>query len=108
MHGRLPVEGATRRDPRTQAVVVDEGRCNGCGLCVLVCPYGAIEVDALSRKASKCDLCAGAVLRQALPAGSPEVRGCQRRRLLARKARARSLAMPLTYRKLKEFPIAKG
>jgi len=33
----IEAEGVTAR--------VDEGRCSGCGLCVLVCPYNAIEVD---------------------------------------------------------------
>lgn len=39
-------------------VVVDAGRCTGCGECVIACPYGMIEQYA-SGKAYKCDLCGG-------------------------------------------------
>lgn len=39
------------------AVLLDEELCIGCGFCVMVCPYGAIRVDAGSKKAFKCDLC---------------------------------------------------
>lgn len=40
-------------------VVVDAGKCNGCGDCVTACPYGMIEQYG-SGKAFKCDLCGGA------------------------------------------------
>jgi Fe-S-cluster-containing dehydrogenase component len=39
-------------------VVVDAGKCNGCGDCVTACPYGMIEQYG-SGKAFKCDLCGG-------------------------------------------------
>ncbi len=39
-------------------MVVDAGRCDGCGQCVEACPYGMIEQDS-SGKAFKCDLCGG-------------------------------------------------
>lgn len=39
-------------------VVVESGKCNGCGDCVAACPYGMIEQYA-SGKAFKCDLCGG-------------------------------------------------
>ena len=39
-------------------VVVDAGKCTGCGECVSACPYGMIEQYA-SGKAYKCDLCGG-------------------------------------------------
>ncbi len=39
-------------------VVVDAGKCDGCGDCVEACPYGMIEQDG-SGKAFKCDLCGG-------------------------------------------------
>lgn len=40
------------------AVTVDKSKCVGCGSCVMVCPYGAIKVNA-DGAASKCQLCIG-------------------------------------------------
>ena len=51
--------GALARDPKTQAVLVDEEKCVGCGFCVNSCPYGTIYLDPISSKAIKCDLCGG-------------------------------------------------
>ncbi len=51
--------GAMARDARG-AVVVDEERCVGCWMCVMVCPYGAIQREERTHKISwKCDLCPG-------------------------------------------------
>lgn len=50
---------ALSRDPRTNAVVVDENRCLGCRTCVYVCPFGAPSVDPRLGVAQKCDLCGG-------------------------------------------------
>ena len=38
---------------------VIEERCIGCGVCVMVCHYGAILIDAERKVAVKCDLCPG-------------------------------------------------
>jgi Fe-S-cluster-containing hydrogenase component 2 len=54
-----PVDGALYRDPVTHAVVVDEARCTGCGLCAQYCPRHMISLDAARGKAAKCDLCGG-------------------------------------------------
>jgi carbon-monoxide dehydrogenase iron sulfur subunit len=43
---------------------VDEGQCTGCGICVMVCQYGAILVDRDRKVAVKCELC----MDQAIPA----------------------------------------
>jgi len=49
--------GAMGRDARG-VVVVDEGRCVGCWMCLMVCPYGALQREERTRKISlKCDLC---------------------------------------------------
>ena len=37
-------------------VYVDKERCNGCGVCVHVCPYGALYIGP-NGKADGCDLC---------------------------------------------------
>lgn len=37
-------------------VIIDKDRCNGCGVCIAACPYGAIYIDP-SGKADKCDFC---------------------------------------------------
>ena len=39
-------------------VVIDAGKCDGCGDCVKACPYGMIE-QYTSGQAFKCDLCGG-------------------------------------------------
>ncbi len=36
-----------------------EERCIGCWMCVMVCPYGAIEVKPEYKTAVKCDMCEG-------------------------------------------------
>jgi len=49
--------GAMHRDERG-AVVVDENRCIGCWMCIMVCPYGAIQREQRTGKVSwKCDMC---------------------------------------------------
>jgi Fe-S-cluster-containing hydrogenase component 2 len=51
--------GALSRDNKTQAVVVEYEKCGGCGNCVHVCPFGAVTLDMVAKKAIKCDLCGG-------------------------------------------------
>lgn len=38
-------------------VMLDEARCNGCGLCQQACPYQAIIINDATGKALKCDMC---------------------------------------------------
>jgi anaerobic carbon-monoxide dehydrogenase iron sulfur subunit len=54
------IVGAMHRDEETGAVLCDEDRCVGCWMCVMVCPFGAIQRNLMgSKAASKCDLCYG-------------------------------------------------
>ncbi len=43
----------------TGPVLVDHGRCVGCWMCIMACPYGSVERDFRNgrRIISKCDLC---------------------------------------------------
>ena len=52
--------GALQVNEADGAVLHDPGKCVGCWMCVMVCPYGAIQRDLRGDKiASKCDLCHG-------------------------------------------------
>ena len=51
------------RDTETGIIVIDEELCDGCGICLVSCPYGAIsahyEASKKNRIILKCDLCQG-------------------------------------------------
>lgn len=47
--------GALSRDEERGCVVLDEGACTGCGLCVEACPFGGIFL--VDGKAVKCEVC---------------------------------------------------
>ena len=49
---------AIKRDSVTNAVVIDEELCSGCGDCVDACPFGVIIVSP-EGDVFKCDLCGG-------------------------------------------------
>lgn len=53
-----PVNALTR-DPITSAIVVDNKTCLSCGMCIIACPYGYMNLDDSSHRATKCDLCGG-------------------------------------------------
>jgi anaerobic carbon-monoxide dehydrogenase iron sulfur subunit len=44
---------------RVYIPLIDEDKCNGCGMCVNICPFEAIGFDRDSKRAFKCDLCGG-------------------------------------------------
>jgi carbon-monoxide dehydrogenase iron sulfur subunit len=49
---------ALTKDSETGLIKVDLTKCDGCGICVRSCPFGAINVHTKKRKAMTCDLCA--------------------------------------------------
>ena len=50
---------ALSQDPLTSVVVVDRKTCISCGMCTIACPYGYMNLDESSHRATKCDLCGG-------------------------------------------------
>jgi len=50
---------ALSQDAATGAVYLDQSRCVGCWMCLMVCPYDAIVRDVQRQVAIKCDLCPG-------------------------------------------------
>ncbi|MFC1904189.1 4Fe-4S dicluster domain-containing protein [Chloroflexota bacterium] len=50
-----PVDAITQRSDGI--VIIDKERCNECGVCAAICPYGAIYIDWQGR-AGGCDFCA--------------------------------------------------
>ena len=49
-----PLEAISKRSDGI--TVIDKERCNGCGICTHVCPYGALYITPES-KADGCDFC---------------------------------------------------
>ena len=43
--------------PAEGLVLVEEEKCVGCWMCVMVCPFGAVIPDKEAKKALKCDKC---------------------------------------------------
>ena len=50
---------AISKSEETGALVVDEEACVGCRICAMACPIGGINIDPVTDKAMKCDLCGG-------------------------------------------------
>lgn len=53
-----PVE-AIIDNPATGAKEVVAGRCVGCKVCTIACPFGTVNYNQDSRIVQKCDLCGG-------------------------------------------------
>ena len=51
-----PKDAIARLSPDAP-VLIDADACSGCTFCVLVCPFGAVEMSAGKKPAVKCDLC---------------------------------------------------
>src|ERR1035437_3689265 len=50
--------GALQRDALTGRVVLDDSRCVGCFMCLMVCPSG-VRPDAARDRVVRCDVCEG-------------------------------------------------
>ncbi len=49
--------GAAKRDELTGTTFIDDGRCIGCWMCVMSCPYGIIRIVSERKVSIKCDAC---------------------------------------------------
>lgn len=49
------------------AVLFNSDKCTGDGKCVKACPFHGIELDAVTRKAVKCNMCAHRVVEDKAP-----------------------------------------
>lgn len=49
---------ALSKDPTTGAVITNEKRCIGCGMCFNLCPFGGASLTS-EGKVIRCDLCQG-------------------------------------------------
>lgn len=59
-----PVDAMSQRSDGV--VVIDKERCNGCGICAAVCPYGALYINP-DGKADGCDFCVNRLKAGLLP-----------------------------------------
>jgi len=62
-----PTEAVHRAGERGP-VLIDADRCIACKMCLMVCPFGAIEMARDGRAVVKCDLCAERASRGEAPA----------------------------------------
>lgn len=49
--------GAISRRQQEEPVLIDTEKCIGCKYCVVVCPFGVINISYDGKVAVKCDLC---------------------------------------------------
>jgi carbon-monoxide dehydrogenase iron sulfur subunit len=49
--------GAIQRQSEQAPVMVDEDLCIGCKLCMLICPFGVLQIGPEGRAVIKCDMC---------------------------------------------------
>ena len=48
---------AIHRQRVNDPVLIDRGRCIGCNYCLMVCPFGVIDISRDGKAVAKCDLC---------------------------------------------------
>lgn len=51
------ISGAMQFDLTTGLIQVDEQKCVGCMMCVMVCPFGVIAEVPTNHRVAKCDRC---------------------------------------------------
>ncbi len=51
------MSGAMQFDRTTGLIQVDEPKCVGCMMCVMVCPFGVIAEVSSTHRVAKCDRC---------------------------------------------------
>lgn len=49
--------GAIRRESEQGPVVIEQDLCIGCKLCMLICPFGVLQISSEGRAILKCDMC---------------------------------------------------
>ncbi|MHC4792118.1 MAG: 4Fe-4S dicluster domain-containing protein [Planctomycetota bacterium] len=49
--------GAIHRHQVNDPVLIDKDKCIGCKFCLVVCPFGAIDITRDGKAVVKCDLC---------------------------------------------------
>ena len=49
--------GAIRRENEQAPVMIDTEMCIGCKLCMLICPFGVLQIGTEGRAVIKCDMC---------------------------------------------------
>jgi len=50
---------ALEQSQETGIIIVDEGKCTGCGWCIEACSFGAITFHTSKKAVIACDLCDG-------------------------------------------------
>ncbi len=58
---------ALDRENAESPVLIDQERCIGCKMCVIVCPFGVIRTDKKGKAMIKCDMCFERLKRNELP-----------------------------------------
>ena len=59
-----PVEAITQNNDGI--LQIDKNKCNGCGVCAAVCPYGALYIGP-DGKAGGCDFCIERLKKNEIP-----------------------------------------
>jgi carbon-monoxide dehydrogenase iron sulfur subunit len=49
--------GAIQRENEQSPVLINKEMCIGCKLCVLICPFGVLQIGRQGRAIVKCDMC---------------------------------------------------